>query len=399
MQPQESTSPPTWAQTLLQQMAQTQAMQNEERERRTLHDAAQEERIRRLEAMLEQQVLLTTPTTTTTITNEERTTPIRTESEIVTETQRIEVIQRPRPRLPDPAMFAGSSSEWPSWRTVIENKLAVDGEAIGSSQDQFAYVFSRLEKMALKNTNSFVKMQQNNREPQQLLNYLENIYGDPNIKARAARRLHLIRQREDQSFARFLPHLEKEFADAGAFEWPDEPKRQVLLASLNSKITETLRYRGVPSTFSELIARLHEISADNDTLDINRTRNPRAIRPDDEMDWTPTVRVNRTEPRTKPQRSEAGSHRQARWVGQDELDQRRSEGKCLRCGKLGHFIASCTLSPAQPPSRTRVATSSGRKRHNHTMYVKKTRLTSDDESVIETPNDEETTTDDDSGKE
>jgi hypothetical protein len=66
MQPQESTSPPTWAQTLLQQMAQTQAMQNEERERRTLHDSAQEERIRRLEAMLEQQVLLMTTTTTTT---------------------------------------------------------------------------------------------------------------------------------------------------------------------------------------------------------------------------------------------------------------------------------------------------------------------------------------------
>jgi hypothetical protein len=71
--------------------------------------------------------------------------------------------------------------------------------------------------MALKNTNSFAKMQQN-RVPQQLLNYLENIYGDPNIKARAARRLHLIQQREDQSFTRFLPHLEKEFADAGAFE-------------------------------------------------------------------------------------------------------------------------------------------------------------------------------------
>jgi hypothetical protein len=45
------------------------------------------------------------------ITNEERTTPIRTESKIVIETQQIEVIQHPQPRLPDPAMFAGSSSE------------------------------------------------------------------------------------------------------------------------------------------------------------------------------------------------------------------------------------------------------------------------------------------------
>ena len=53
MQHQESTSPPGWAQTLLQQIAQTQAMQNEERERRNQQDTAQEERIRRLEAILE----------------------------------------------------------------------------------------------------------------------------------------------------------------------------------------------------------------------------------------------------------------------------------------------------------------------------------------------------------
>jgi hypothetical protein len=33
------------------------------------------------------------------------------------------------------------------------------------------------------------------------------------------------------------------------------------------------------------------------------------------------------------------------------------------------------------------------------MYIKKTRLTSDDESVIETPNNEETTTDNNLGKE
>jgi hypothetical protein len=193
----------------------------------------------------------------------------------------------------------------------MENKLAVDSEAIGSLQDQFAYVFSRLEKIALKNTNSFVKTQRNDREPRQLLDYLENIYGDPNIKARAARRLHLIRQREDQSFARFLPQLEKEFADAGAFEWPDEPKRQVLLASLNKKMTETLRYRGVPNTFSELITRLHEISADNDTLDINRTRNTRPTRTTDEMEWTPTVSVNRTESHTNRYRPETRAPKQA----------------------------------------------------------------------------------------
>ena len=76
-------------------------------------------------------------------------------------------------------------------------------------------------------------------------------------------------------------------------------------------MTETLRYRGVPNTFSELITRLHEISADNDTLDINRTRNTRSIRTTDEMDWTPTVSVNRTETYTKHYRSRTRAPRQA----------------------------------------------------------------------------------------
>ena len=214
MQHQESTSPPAWAQTLLQQMAQTQAMQNEERERRSQQDAAQEERIRRLEAMLDQQTLLTATTTI----NEEQTTPARSATESGPEYQRTEPIYRPKARLPDPVLFGGNTNDWPTWRVTIENKLSVDGEAIGSPQDQFIYVFSRLEKLAWKNSGTFVKLRRNTGDPQALLNYLENIYGDPNIKARAARRLHQIRQPENMSFSKFLPRLEKEFADADALE-------------------------------------------------------------------------------------------------------------------------------------------------------------------------------------
>jgi hypothetical protein len=61
-------------------------------------------------------------------------------------------------------------------------------------------------------------------------------------------------------------------------------------------MTKILQYHGVPSTFLELITRLHEISADNNTLDINSTRNARPKRMTDEMDWTPMVSVNHTEP-------------------------------------------------------------------------------------------------------
>jgi hypothetical protein len=51
----------------------------------------------------------------------------------------------------------------------MENKLSVDGEAIGTPQDQFMYVFSRLEKLAWKNSRTFVKLRRNTGNPQELL--------------------------------------------------------------------------------------------------------------------------------------------------------------------------------------------------------------------------------------
>jgi hypothetical protein len=38
----------------------------------------------------------------------------------------------------------------------MENKLCVDGPAIGSKQDQFVYVFSRLEELAWKKAGTYV---------------------------------------------------------------------------------------------------------------------------------------------------------------------------------------------------------------------------------------------------
>lgn len=103
-----------------------------------------------------------------------------------TQEQKQSDVKRPRARLPDPTPFAGNAADWPAWRITMENKLSVDGEAIGTPQDQFLYIFSRLEKLAWKNTGTYVKLRRNDATPQELLEHLESIYGDPNAKARAA---------------------------------------------------------------------------------------------------------------------------------------------------------------------------------------------------------------------
>ena len=83
-------------------------MQNEERERRHQQDAAQEERMRRLEAMLEHQASLAITTTTT---NEGQATPARSATESVPVPPRTEIVHRPKLRLPDLKPFGGSTSD------------------------------------------------------------------------------------------------------------------------------------------------------------------------------------------------------------------------------------------------------------------------------------------------
>lgn len=282
--------------------------------------------------------------------------------------------RRPRTRFPDPPMYAGGTSEWPTWKAAMVNKLTVDGEAIGSRKEQFLYVFSRLEKMASKNTVTYMEHRRETAGPEDLLNHLATLYGDPNAQARAGRRLQQLKQGEGTSFAKFLPRLEKEFADAGAIEWPDQVKQQILLSSLNTTMKTALFSRGIPNDFLGLINRLHEISTDKDTLGLHETKPYRTARASntDEMDWTPTVSVNRTETRTTRRRNSAEKQpKRARWVNEEEIQDRRQSGRCFRCGRHGCRVAECPYLPAFRPENQRIAAGSTKKGGRSTIESEK----------------------------
>lgn len=406
---QDQSSPPTWAQSILQQLAQNHASQNEAVQRQDETARRQDERIARLEELLARKH---TPMETPSEGIDTTSNPTRHDNESANDEER-PLVHRPRPRLPDPTMFAGTMNEWPSWRIVMENKLSVDGRAIGSPQDQFVYIFSRLEKLALKNTATFVKLRRNDAGPQELLDHLENIYGDPNAQARAARRLHQLRQKDDQPFSKFLPQLEREFADAGALEWHDEAKRQILLGSLNRTMTDSLMNRGIPPTFMGLISRLHEISTDREALAIHRSQRSKPSRAqdnDDDMDWTPSISANASGLRTRRLRNddESSTRRQrARWADRNEMDRRRQEKRCLRCGRESCWSTECPYLPAIPLSRqsdTRVAatttTNNDRNTTEATPKRTRTKKSKAKREIVETSASEETlSTSDDSEKE
>jgi hypothetical protein len=64
------------------------------------------------------------------------------------------------------------------------------------------------------------------------------------------------------------------------------------------------------------------------------------------MDWEPT-KINRV---IQKQNRELQGKR-AKWVDQEELDRRRKEGRCFRCGRTGCSVAECPLLPPRRPSQ------------------------------------------------
>lgn len=333
------------------------------------------------------------------------------------------VAERPRARLPNPAMFSGTIADWPSWRITIENKLAVDGLAIGSSSDQCAYIYSRLEKLAWKNMTTFMRERRVNGTPNDMLEYMERIYGDPNMRARAARRLHQLRQKDDQSFSKFLPQLERELADAGALEWPDEAKRQILLNSLNLNMSTALVNRGVPATYAALVQRLHEISTDIDMLNLSRSKlsqskRARRVKVEEEMydpmDWAPSpTQTSVSQVKVARSSSESVSYqpedhylrgKRARWASDDEVEERRRKGLCLRCARSGCRVATCPLKPARRPqeqSRRFDAAAEERSRKTSGSAPKGTRIKKIERVYSSTESEESTleATESESGKE
>jgi hypothetical protein len=280
-------------------------------------------------------------------------------------------VRRPKSRLPDPSKFGGDRSEWTAWKTTMENKLLLDAEAIGDSTALFLYIYSRLDGNAWKSVTTYVRQNRESGQPVDFLRYLEQLYGDPNARDRAATRLHKLRQGDGQAFARFLPIFEREMADAGALDWPDDAKRPILLGALNRSLRGKLANRGIPQAFPEIINRLHEISNDMDALSIgDRPSSARSgkysspiidiVSYDDPMDIDPPAStVSRATAAVNPSGFKSGRPgdiplygQQAKWVTREEIERRKTEGWCLRCGRDRCRVRICPLLPARPPPHT-----------------------------------------------
>lgn len=245
--------------------------------------------------------------------------------------------------LPQPDSFTGRAKEWDTWSMAMTAKLRIDGDAIGSPEAQFYFVYSSLASKVQGLVLPFVRQTQRNEDwkPLALLENLQRIYDDPNKAKKAGQRLIELRQ-GTIGIGAYLPQFEKVMFEAGADTWPDNAKITTLVGGLNKDSRQRINGQlSLPTDYEGFIRMLQTLGNHFGPLYSNGNGNGNGN--GNAMEWEP-VKV-------------AGA-KVAPTVSREQRQIWRDEGKCVRCGSSKHWVQKCDTKATQRRSSSISSTGS-----------------------------------------
>jgi hypothetical protein len=273
--------------------------------------------------------------------------------------------QRPKHKLKDPDPFDGKdNSLFPQFEGKLRAKLNVDGAAIGNESEQIWYAFNLLKDDAAARIHPWMHAYEDTAEFTKAA-FLEQIsfaFKDHAIRDKAIAKLNTLRQGR-RSFQELLTEFDRLLLEAGGYGWDDTVKKGYLRAAINNELRERLITMDEAESYVDYCGQVKRVGdrieehkrivrswPQNENRGQQSNRQPimprnanNSMPVVEHMDWEPTpagqTRVNHTEVR------------RARWVSEEERDKRKKEGRCLRCGALGHLISKCPYRPAARPAQ------------------------------------------------
>lgn len=257
-----------------------------------------------------------------------------------------------------PEPFDGTRSKFPAWKQEIRDKLEVDGDLIGSARARWYGINQCLGEKPKRVVATFYAAGGSNLryDAEEFLKYLELSYGDPNQASKAAMRLRTIKQGERQSFAAFLPTFEQTLAEAGGSNWADAAKLTLLDSALHDTLRRALVAVDLSSDYAEWIRQVMRVSYKLEAISTGSAKwarhpNPSSLPRDTQRDKDGDVRM------TGVMAAATGSKKpqRARWVPEEEIQKRRQERRCFRCGASAHIVSECPYLPATRPRATGIA--------------------------------------------
>ena len=158
--------------------------------------------------------------------------------------------------------------------------------------------------------------------------------------------------------------------------------RRIKIAYLTTALNQSLRAHTVLAEYGQddytaLVHFLHRTAGRLQAMNMATIFSPAApaltmaagtSHGGDAMDWEPSIIVQRA--RTE----RTGSKQRAQWVSKEEIQRRRDNELCYRCGKGDHISPECNLKPAKRPNDT-----GGAQGHKKKQKTKVCRIKADTE--------------------
>ena len=240
------------------------------------------------------------------------------------------------------------------WLQTATAKLAVDFAGC-MEKTKFWFLVGKLRGDAAEKITPWIRQHSDRGyvSSVELLSKIREVFGDRYERENALVRLNKLRQGSGKTFRAHLQEFEKLLLEAGRYVDSDASKKASLEATISKELYERTISMGTRRmTYDEYKESLLEVSEK-----IQQSRRPwttyrgyqqqREVSVDQEsndpMDWQPSIA-----------RASVSEGKRAKWVASTEIQKRRDQGLCVRCGADGHFVSRCPFLPARRPGDPRL---------------------------------------------
>lgn len=255
------------------------------------------------------------------------------------------------------AEYSGDREGLESWISQANAKLYVDYSNC-SNVTKFFMLHNKLRGEAASQLQPWVQAVTGTDAvtPQDWIQQLQLSFGDPHLKEKAQRKLHKLRQSQ-HSFMECFTEFRKLVLEAGGTCWPSAIKKSYLGAGLNQELQRSMIGLGSEEqSFEEYCSELKRVSDQLEAFNL-RNRSLRVSRPlpTTTANYDSSSPVNRKAPLAAGNNMEwepTGSARiaqgrRAKWVSQEEMQKRKEQGDCYRCGASSHQVLHCPFQKAK----------------------------------------------------
>jgi hypothetical protein len=218
-------------------------------------------------------------------------------------------------RLPDPPAFSGKKKDLPLFLTKLRYKLKGNADRFPNEESRLIYAHSRLERDPATLVDPL--MDKDITTVEQLVQFLEATYGDPNRELTAWSRLDNLKQGKKN----FLSH----FADFRRLVADTNLNEGAQINQLRRSLSDELRRAMVGVLIPRSINDYANLIAlyDNDLRYLPITRNPTIPKQQYPVDME--IDLNYAP------------------AGSKEREDRRKKGLCFKCAQHGHISRDCSV--------------------------------------------------------